>query len=339
MAIQLIEGFDHFDNDTLASLKGWTHAHPSNGTTSYVPGRLSGGALELNAPSSASHSFQKTLPGTYAEGIFGFAFIVNSLASTRQIATILTAGLGSILSIYINTGGKIALGSGQTGTAVLTANAWNYVEVHVKVNGASGQVSTQVNGSADIPTTTVNLGTTNIGAVELYADSNINFGGWNVFDDLYFLDTSGPSPRNTFLGDIRVETLFPDADGSDNDWTPNTGSNHFSRVDDNPPDDDASYVTSATVGDRDTYKYGSLSTLSGTVFGVQTNLYARKDDATARTLAPVIRQGGTNYDGTATGGLSTSYVFYSEIFEQDPTGTDWTIATVNADEYGVKVES
>jgi hypothetical protein len=138
------------------------------------------------------------------------------------------------------------------------------------------------------------------------------------------------------MGDNRVETLYPVADGANTAWTPNSGTAHWSRVNETTPDDDTSYVSSSTPGDRDSYVYGSLSTLTGSVHGVQTNLRARKDDAAARQVADVIRIAGTNYDGTTTGGLTTSYLYYSQIHNQAPTGSDWTIAGVNTTEFGVK---
>ena len=91
-----------------------------------------------------------------------------------------------------------------------------------------------------------------------------------------------------------------------------------------------------TVGDRDLYTAGALATSAGTVYAVQTNLYARKDDAGTRQVCKTIRQGGTNYDGSAKT-LGSSYQVYSELDNLDPTGADWTIANVNGDQYGIKV--
>jgi len=79
----------------------------------------------------------------------------------------------------------------------------------------------------------------------------------------------------------------------------------------------------------------NLSTTGGSVFAVQTVLAARKDDAGVRQIAPVIRQSTTDYDGT-TVTLSSTYDQYRQIYPQDPTATNWTIANVNADEFGVK---
>jgi hypothetical protein len=81
----------------------------------------------------------------------------------------------------------------------------------------------------------------------------------------------------------------------------------------------------------------NLSMATGTVFAVQTNLIARKDDAGLRTIAPVIRTGGTDYAGTTTAALGASYLDYTQLYDrQDPVAADWSVTTVNGMEVGVK---
>ncbi len=64
-------------------------------------------------------------------------------------------------------------------------------------------------------------------------------------------------------------------------------------------------------------------------------MYARKDDAAVRQIAPVIRQAGSDNVG-ATVTLSSTYQFFQQIYNQDPTAADWTPTTFNADEFGIK---
>src|SRR5262249_39117493 len=117
-------------------------------------------------------------------------------------------------------------------------------------------------------------------------------------------------------------------------WTPNGAANNWDCVDDTATDDDSTYISDSTVGHIDTYATADVDA-GATVYGVQVNLYARKDDAATRQIAPVIRQAGTNYVGnTAT--LGSTYSFYSQLYDQDPTAAAWTAATFNGDEFGVK---
>lgn len=341
MALQLIDGFDHYNSRALMQLKGWT----VGGNIDFPAGRLGGQAMDMSGngtdPGSPIFSNVKILPGSFGTLIAGFAFQWLS-GGSAPIFSFAQPG-GTVAQVYLDLGTRFLSIKNPAGTVVATGthplvqNTWNYIEVKIVV-GASGSCELHLNGvPGEIPSTVGNFGTTNIDRVLTSVQSN-NAGVTyrTYFDDMYVLDPSGPAPRNTFLGDTRVETLYPSADGAHSAWTPSSGTAHFSLVNDNPPDGDTSYVADATPGDVDTYQFGDLTLVTGTIFGAQTNLYARKDDANARVIAPVIRQAGVDYLGVNTPALSTSYNFYSQIYNQDPTGTDWTIATVNADEYGVK---
>jgi hypothetical protein len=46
--------------------------------------------------------------------------------------------------------------------------------------------------------------------------------------------------------------------------------------------------------------------------------------------------GSSDFVGLTSAGLSTSYLYYSQMYERDPTATDWTIASVNAAQFGIK---
>ena len=220
-----------------------------------------------------------------------------------------------------------------TGTTVVAMSTWYYVELKLVV-GTSGSCELHLNGvSGEIGSTTGNFGTTNIG--RFGASEAQNSPGIQL-DDWYLLDTTGSSPQNDFLGDVTVETLFPNADGTHQAWTPSAAGAHYTKVNEQTPDGDTTYVSDISPGDIDTYTVGSLATLSGTVYGVATNLYARKDDAAGRQVAPVIREAGTDHVGATTGGLTTSYLFYRQLYPLDPAGAAWTIASVNGAEYGVK---
>jgi hypothetical protein len=128
--------------------------------------------------------------------------------------------------------------------------------------------------------------------------------------------------------------VYANADGAHSQFGVSSGSAHYSLINEATPDGDTSYVTDSTPGHYDTYVFDDIDS-GATVYGVQLNLYARKDDAGTRQIAPVIRHSGTDHDGT-TVTLGTSYGFTRELHDKDPTGTDWTPSTVNANEYGVK---
>jgi len=228
-----------------------------------------------------------------------------------------------------------------TGSVPVVAGAWNYCELKFMV-GASGTCETHLNGGADIPVSIGNFGTTAVDNVALmgYSPTAGPVSGPTMrFDDVYVCSLIG-SMNNNYLGDVHVETIFPNADGAHNDWIPNSGVNHFDRVSEVSPDSDTTYVSSQTVGATDTYDYPSLITSAGGIFAVQTNLWAIKTDAASRLVAPVVRRGTSDSVG-APAPLATSYTDLTQIWEQDPNAGPgpWNIPNFNASQFGIQVTS
>jgi hypothetical protein len=159
--------------------------------------------------------------------------------------------------------------------------------------------------------------------------------GWRL-DDLYVLDDTGEAPCNTFLGDVKIEYLRPRAAGASQAWTPVGVAEHWRAVDDNAtPDGDGTYVESVTPGQTDTNLYQPTGLPAGSIFGAQLSLLARKAAIGPRVIAPVVNA----IVGPPHVHLSAdSYVYHSTIYEKNPTtGAAWTIADVNAAQFGVTV--
>jgi hypothetical protein len=141
----------------------------------------------------------------------------------------------------------------------------------------------------------------------------------------------------TWLGERRIDTLRPSADTAQKDWTPDTGTDNYSRVNETPINGDTSYVTAATVGNKDRYALNDLPINPVTVAAVQALVVARKDDAVTRAIAPVIKSGATEAVGDDFG-LASGYGAALKIFETDPnTSSAWTTSGVNALEAGMTV--
>ena len=319
MALVLTEGFDHYDSAQAAE-KFWI------GTiASMVPGRGGvGQAIEV----VVNNPITKTLPSSYATLIAGYALKLNNTAG--QLMTFQQSGV-TVASLGVDGTGRLTLTDGAanliaTGTTIVPTGTWFYVELKVTV-GATGHGEVQLNGATEIASTLGNFGTIDINQIVFW---NHALGGQTFVDDVVVMDTSGSAPLNDFLGDVQVATLYPAADGSHTDWTPKIAGPHYQMVDEKIIDGDGSFVYDANPGDKDSYK---VDTLSGSIYGAQLNIGARKGDASVRQIAPLIRQASTDHAGP-TFTLSSDYVFYSWLLGNDPTGSPWTAATVNADEFG-----
>jgi len=343
-AVVLMEGFDH-TTATLLTGKGWSLA-----ASSMVGGRFGTGQACHMGTTGSTNSTAKLLPATYATLIVGAAISVNGFAaSTTGDVLVLKSGATLTARLFVTTDafGNFTWGVRNSGGTVIAsgttkfpqgvaASIFHYVEMKIFVNAgtpASGTCEVHVDGQTEIASTAGNFGSALMDGIQI---QGTNSNGCE-FDDLYIVDTTGAAPRNTFLGECRIATILATGAGAHTDWTPNASTN-FSRVNEASgtfPDSDTTYNSDATVGHIDSYAYGDIDTTGTPVYGVQVNMYARKDDAGTRQIAPLIRQAGTDYVGT-TVTVTSTYTYYSQLYNQDPTAADWTAANVNADEFGVK---
>ncbi len=339
MTLILVEGFDHFQGLSELNDKGWTSGTASPGDvgppgSGRVPGvGVNGRAFHIGFSSDPIYKF---LPGSYNEIVWGMGFKSNSVdgvgdfcyyASSSGVEVFAVGLVANKLVVYDSTGTAVG-----TGTTSYMSNNWHYVEVKINVSAGSLELRLDGNPTPEISVSGADFGGAPIDRITL------RFMGFDVpgcwYDDIYVEDTSS-GPNDDFLGDVVVETLFPAADGFHHDWVPDIGTDHFSRVNEPIADGDASVVTSKITNDIDTYTMFPLGIVLGSIYGAQLNLYARKNDASVRQIRPIVRQAGTDHVFGATETLSTDYIVYSYQMDQDPTSADWTISTINDDEYGI----
>lgn len=156
-------------------------------------------------------------------------------------------------------------------------------------------------------------------------------------DDFYINDLAG-ALNTDFWIDPKMVAKMGNANGTNQAWTPNAGVDHYSRVNEIPPDGDTSHLSSAVVDAVETNHHEDIA-LTGQIRSVLAFPYWRKDDAGARQAAAACRSGGANYFGP-TVDLGDSYSYGKWIRETDPaTGAAWTVPGFNAAEWGGKVIS
>ena len=219
-----------------------------------------------------------------------------------------------------------------------------YVEVKATVHATLGEVWVNINGVEVLHLTGVN--TYNASAPSTTPTSiwlGYELGNGNsIFyvDDLYVFDSAAGAITD-FTGPVRVEALFTDAAGTYNtDFSlVGAGSQHQAVRDLAGPDNDTSYIQSATVGHQYAGNLQNTSLPAGTIYGVQACITARLTDAGFRGIKPLMVIGGSNYLGTEQN-PGNSYRVLHEVFEENPdTSSAWTISDVNDLELGVEVSS
>jgi len=161
-------------------------------------------------------------------------------------------------------------------------------------------------------------------------------------DDLYVCDETG-AVNNTFLGPVKVATLNPTDNGASSDFTgsdADSTDNYAHVYDSAGQNDDVTYVESDTTDHIDLYDYDDMPADIGDIHGIDVVSVVKNDvmgGGTVRQGAPIVRSGGTNYQGD-TYNVGSPYVHKHHILEEDPdTSTAWDEAGVEAAEFGVKV--
>lgn len=336
MSLEFIEGFDHYTVNSMIPRK-WDNTNPNSG--SQQAGRFGGNSWNLqNVP-----SLTKTLTSV-ATRVCGFAFYFSgSSVPGMTLVQYWDTGTTQCDLRIVGTGqlqvtrNGTVLGTSATG--LINGNNWYYIEFKVTI-GASGSYDVHVASASVLSGSGNTQNTANATSNQFVIGPIPNVSPTN-FDDIYVLNSSG-SANNTFLGESKIVTNLPSADSgsasTNTQWTPSAAGTHFSKVNESSPDDDSTYVYSATVAQLDTYKYPA-ATLSGTIAGVQVVLCERRDNTGARSTSVEYRSsGGTNYTGGNIFSLSSNYNMDRQIYETDPaTSAAWTAAAVNGAEFGINL--
>lgn len=343
MALLLVDGFDQ---DDATEYLWWTPTAGISGTTS---GDRWGASTPSRYHLAQLGSLRKSLPASGATAIVGFA----GRASVNDFIT-------PIVALYDGVGAGfeqcslIALDSGAvqvrrstnlilatSAPGLLRRGAFYYIEWKVTIANTGGTTEVRINGKTVLTATSLDTQVTanaTWNAIQFVPVIAFGTSQWRI-GDVYVCDGSGSAPYNDFLGDVRVETLFPQTDavsaGSNAGLTPSTGTDHGALVDETAANGDTDYNSTATAGNKDTYQYPAMAS-AGDILCVQPLLLARKTDAVPKTVAPVLRHSGTDYDGT-TQSAGVLYSYLHQLYTQNPgTSVAFTTADVAALQVGMK---
>lgn len=357
MALLYMDGFDVQD----ASLR-WAQTGVASDYTYAVATRLgSGKAVTINTTSTnTSSSMIKGFPASASVYVgaaiqVGLEVDTGTNNPTANLFGIYTdsGATGHVYIRRLNTNtiavyrGDPAAGSlgSPSGTLIASSPAstldgnWHYIELYVTIHDTTGRVTVKVDGTTVIDFTgdTRNGGTsTNIDAVRFRTGKYLsNNNSVITIDDLYVCDITG-TINNTFLGDVRVQTLLPNAAGSSTQLAPTGSANNWANVNE-VPFNNATYNASGTVGQLDLYGLSDLTAGTNSIMGVQTVAHMQKSDAGTANAKVAVKSGGTVYYDT-TRSLGTSATGYTQVRETDPaTSVAWTVSAANSLEAGMEV--
>lgn len=217
-----------------------------------------------------------------------------------------------------------------------------YIEIKVVLHDTAGSVQIWQDGVSIINLTSID--TKNGGTAAVFDQMRIYGGNASSsdqnaeIDDIYITNGAGDPPYNANLGDIVVDTLFPDGNGNYSAFDGSDGNSvdNYLLVNENPYDGDTTYVESGTDTERDSYTFDDLVSASGDIKGLIATAVVRNTGA-ADNLQLMTRISTTDYDGStqvAPAGFDASV---KEVWQVSPASTnDWTVSEVNAAEFGIE---
>lgn len=337
----LIEGFEGFGTSTGAApqptdVLGRFYNVAGESAMDIETGRLSGYSLEFGNAGCQFATKTLTVDDTI---IVGFAIKFSSLLNT-PIFLKLYDGATLGINLKLTVAGEIALYRSAvllgTSASVISATTWYYIELKVLCDNAAGTYEVRVGGVNVLSGAGAD---TQAGAnayhdiVQFDTDAN-NFPTW---DDIYIADSTG-AQNNDFIGNVRIVSILPDGDDTANFDTASGGGAHYLDVDENPADDDTTYVESNLAGEKDLYDYAAMTAGLGAIKGLEVKTICRETDAVNYSLITPIKSNITESDdgGQAIG--TTDYTTLTRVSELDPdTAAAWIKAGVDAAKFGVKI--
>lgn len=319
MALLVIEGFD----DGLAIQKGWSTTNLST-----VTGRFGGLAFNHRVSYTTTYYLSAAQTGTV---VCGMALKPDAITSLLYGPTIGNARLrivpGGALALYrADNDSQVAISSDP----VWPANGiWRYVEL--KYTPSTGECVVRADGVVVITGSVPTVASVS-SLIFVQQPSSV----YVAVDDLYVLNNSG-AMNNDFLGDVRVQTLYPNADGTNSGFTPSTGTTHYTLVDEVGTPNTTDLVSAASAGLKETYQFQDLGVTTAGIYGVQATNYAAKDNSGAVGLKNITRIGGAQYTGLSAWYLSATWTANRELWEVNPaTSGLWAPADVNNAEFGIE---
>jgi hypothetical protein len=342
MPVTDFDGFDLYPdlNAPLGLFGRWLGGlHPATGGISAAnAGRF--GGRSVGAGANGSNLFYRSVTNRNQLSN-GVAFRVSSMpahALTAVVPIVLysdangtfTAGVGvhnnGVLGAYRLTSSTAGVVLGTSAINLVKANVWHYLEVELVLGDANGRITVFLDGVMVLNLTNVdtNNGIVSIGRSYLSMQSSTC-----DFDDWYL--TNDP----TRLGERRVETIRPSADTAQKQFTADTGTVNFSRVNDAVADS-ATFVQSSTVGHTDLYDLVDLSSTPVTIDAVNVVLYAMKTDAMTRAMAILADVNGTQMV-TADLALAGSISRFDTLLLTKPGGGNWAASDVAGLRIGPRV--
>lgn len=343
MSLILLEGFDDGLIDERWVLTGGFDTSSSVfnriGDVLDFPGPTQNGTIKRNFPAADEH----------ATITIGFWFhLASQTEGDDENLIIMQSDGGTTNHVWLRptTNGRlrVTVAEGDYYTDIIWAGTGtaHYIELQVVLHDTTGAFTLWIDGNVVLLETNIDTksgGTKTVfDAIQILTHFTGTSSVGGEMDDIYITNGAGAAPYNGNLGDVVVDTLFPNDNGQYSDFMGSDGNqvDNYLLVDENPHDSDTTYVESSGDTDRESYGLEDLAYATGVIRGVVATAVARNTGA-ADNLQISTRIAAADYDGATIAAPAGYDAQVRQIWQVSPaTAGDWTIAEVNAAEFGVQ---
>jgi len=237
MAQLWMDGFDHYGSDVDNLLDGaWAEVKQG-----LIPILLQAPAEGARTGNLALRFPPTTLTGTLARRVLGaeiaeifvsLGYLTDSIVTTPAIHTptqFLDVNNNAIASMTVRPDGALEFRSGDpTGTIlgvtagpVVVPSTWHHFETRIVRDASAGIFELRVDEVVVMSLTGLALGADDIAQIAVRMGQATLAEPAFFIDDIITRDTTGTT-NNTFMGDLKVATLQPVANGANQGWGPRT---------------------------------------------------------------------------------------------------------------------
>jgi hypothetical protein len=330
-------GFDHIGSNAELGQDGWITEFIVGGGISTARARTGTRSVVVGTSQSRFRRTIAPLPALY----LGFGMFIDTVPTGNLNIVSLNEGGTVHLWLRIDASARLSVLAAGSGTPLFTTTlseplqTWSYYELYASIHDTTGAYTLRRNEQLVDAKTNIDTRNAGSGVIdEIRFGDNFAAGpsSTRYFDDLYLCDTV--APNNSFLGQVRLRQLVPNADDAVA-WTRSAGALNYANVDDGVPNEDTDYNAATASGLTDKFAMTDLPATVAAVKGVVVRARTRKTDSGASTY----RIGVESAAGGAPATLSESadispdqsYRWDSLIADTDPdTGAAWTKAGVDA---------
>jgi hypothetical protein len=328
MTLLTTEGFE-----TRASKKGWalTMNSYNAGRFGGTSGGIGSGGFSLPTPTDVVIvGCALKVPTSGTSALFDFF----DAGSANPQCRIQLRG-DRYLEVHRGTNNLLTTSSGP----VASAGEWIYIETKARCNDATGFVQVLINGVEVASYIGDTVATAGAGAGAGITMVTFGFpGNSGSTDDIYVCDTAGVGPYNDFLGEVQVETLVPNGNGTYSQLVGSDGNSvdNYLLVDELPASA-ADYAGSATVGHRDTYTFTDPTAGVGEILAVMPCAAVTKSAAGSAPVK-IVERLASGVERLSVAMETTNLSWRNEAPKTtDPSGAAWTLSSVASTEFGVEV--